>query len=855
MKKIFPLVLLFLLLVSISWGKEVPGSTAKIVGHHFLTQKGLTSLKEGDLSLIYAPSRGGLVSYYVFGTDRTFVIVAGDDAVEPVLGYATDNTFRADHMPPQVSSFMDGYAEQIAEVAAGGAQSSPAVARQWQDLIANVRVSAAKTTAVTPLLTMTWDQGNYYNADCPYDFGGGGRSVTGCVATAMAQVMKFWSWPTTGVGMHSYSSSCCGSLYANFGATTYNWASMPNSVTSPNAAVAKLMSHCGISVDMNYSASTSGAYVISTASPITHCAEYAMRTYFNYKSTLHGEKRSSYTESGWKSLLKGDLDLGRPIVMAGFGSGGGHCFVCDGYDASDFFHMNWGWSGSSNGYFNINALNPGGLGTGGGSGGYNSNQQAIIGVVPNSSTTPATLALADWVNLSATSIFYGSAFSVTTRVRNTSTAAFSGTYCAAAFNSTGAFVTYVDSLTGVSLGAGATSGTLSFSTTGLLSMLPGNYTIGVFYRPVGGGWVSVGNAGSYTNFEPLSVVNNNPMQLYSAITPSPTTFVQGSAASVNLNLLNDDVVSFSGSYDVSLYNLDGSFSSTIQTMSGMTLPSGFAYTSPYLTFSTTSVTSPPGTYFLAVTYNDGSGWYLCGSDYFTNPVMVTVAAPPPSPDIYEVNNTLSTAYSLPLTWSGDVATKSTTGSNIHVSTDNDYYKITLGAGYNYAITARVNDVVSSDDAVTYGIDVVWSYSTDNGATWSSVYTDVMTGTINLSGGTGGTVIFRVSPAFAGNTGKYLLKLSNITRSSASAIQFLSLAGARVFPNPASDMVNVDLSGPGASASSVSLTDVQGRQVYHADLAGLQQFSVPVSELPSGTYVLMVQTDAGVLTEKIGTVKK
>jgi len=853
MKKLLLVVALYALCINQIFAREVPAATARLVGAHFLQQKGGLD-SENELKVIYAPMSAGQVSFYVYGTSNSFVIVAGDDAVAPILGYAADHQFIAEKMPVQISSFLDGYTEQIDAIVAAHANASPEVARQWQALQANEPQPAAKTTAVSPLLAVTWNQSPYYNADCPYDWAGGGVSVTGCVATAMAQVMKFWSWPTTGVGMHSYSSSCCGSLYANFGSTTYSWSSMPNSVTSPNAAVAKLMSHCGISVDMNYSASSSGAYVVSSASPVTHCAEYALRNYFNYKPTLHGEERSSYSEAAWKSLLKGDLDAGRPIIMAGFGSGGGHCFVADGYDASDFFHMNWGWGGTSNGYFSINALNPGGLGTGGGSGGYNSNQQAIIGLTPNTGGSTASMVLADWVYVSPATIFYSTSFSVSTRVKNTGTSAFSGTYCAAAFNSSGAFVTYVDSVTGASLGAGVTSSVLSFSTTGLLSMLPGSYTIGIFYRTPGGGWVSVGNAGSYTNYEPLDVVNHNPLQLASTMTLAPTTFVQGSAASVTLNLQNDDFVAFSGSYDVSLYNLDGSFNSTIQTLSGMSLPAGYTYLSPYLTFSTSSITAAPGTYLMAVTYNPGATWYICGSDYFTNPIMVTVVAPPPSPDIYEVNNTAATAYTLPLTWSGDVASKSTTGSNIHVTSDNDFYKIVLASEYDYAITARVNDVVSKDDAATYDIDAVWSYSTDNGATWSAVYTDVMTGTINLTGGTGGTVIFKVSPAFAGNTGKYLLKLSNITRTAPSALPEVHLEGVSVYPNPATDLLNVDLSGTGAHALSVSISDVQGRVMLSQALNNISQITVPVQSLPVGNYILNLQTDGGELIRKV-TIKR
>ncbi len=849
---IFTFVLLFLLASNICIAKEVPAPVAQKVAYHYLLQKGVASLKnQADVNIIYTSKHDGTVSYYVYGTDHSFVIVSGDDAVMPVLGYAVDNTFSPDHIPGQISSFLDGYSEQIEAVSAAKISATPAISESWNNLIHNIATgTAAKTTAVTPLTTTHWNQVGYYNADCPYDYAGGGRAVTGCVATAMAQVMKYWNWPANGTGIHSYSSSCCGILSANFGSTTYNWSSMPDNVVSPNPAVAKLMSHAGISVDMNYSAASSGAFVVSSASPVTNCAEYALKNYFNYKPTLSGKERSSYSESAWIALLKTELDAARPIVFAGFGSGGGHCFVADGYDASNFFHMNWGWGGTSDGYFSINALNPGGLGTGGGSGGYNSNQQAIIGIQPNSGTPTASLQLYDYVYSTASTINYIAPFTISTNIANPGTTAFSGKFAAAAFNSSGTFVTFIDSITGFSLPAGYSSGTVNFATTGLLSMLPGTYSIGIFYKSATSDWVAVANAGAYTNFPTMNVVNHNSMQMASAMSLTPTTFVQGSPASVNLNLQNDGA-SYTGSYDLSLYNLDGTFNSSIQTMSGMSLPAGYTYTSPFLTFSTSSITAAPGTYLLATTYSVGSSWYLCGTDYFLNPVYVTVVAPPPSPDMYEVNNTISTAYNLPLTFSGDVAAKSTTGSNIHVTTDNDYYKIVLAAGYNYSITARVNDLVSSDDATPYSIDVLWTYSTDGGSSWSPAYSDVMTGTINLSGGTGGTVLFKVSPTFAGNTGTYLLKLSNITRTATVAtITDVKLNEATVYPNPATDVINVDLTGTGVHSTTITLIDVSGKTVYSKDVSNQQLIEIPVHNVASGIYFVRLNAEGDVLTKKV-----
>ncbi|MBK7113736.1 MAG: C10 family peptidase [Flavobacteriales bacterium] len=164
----------------------------------------------------------------------------------------------------------------------------------------------------------TWNQAPHYNAQCP------GGSVTGCVATAMAQIMKFWNHPATGSGFHQFNHPQYGTLAANFGGTTYAWGSMPNNVSSANSAVATLMYHCGGGVDMQYSPEVSGAWVIQSHSPSTdHNAEYALRTYFGYRSTLSGVARENYAQAQWIDLLRTELDAGRPILYDGFGDGGG----------------------------------------------------------------------------------------------------------------------------------------------------------------------------------------------------------------------------------------------------------------------------------------------------------------------------------------------------------------------------------------------------------------------------------------------------------------------------------------------------------------------------------------------------
>jgi len=613
-------------------------------------------------------------------------------------------------------------------------------------------------------------------------------------------------------------------------------------------------------VDMNYGVGSqggSGAYVVSSASPVTNCSEYALETYFGYKTSLEGVTRYGYTTSQWVNLLKSELDAGRPILYAGYGGGGGHCFVTDGYDDSNnFFHFNWGWSAAYDGFFAIDALNPGGVGTGGGSGGYNSSHQAVIGIEPiggggGGGTPTADLQLYDYVTPTFSTIYYGGAFGVTTNIYNNGTNTFNGDYCAAVFDNNMTFVDYVEILSGNSLASGYVyTGGLTFSTSGLLSMLPGNYFVGVFFRPTGGNWVQVANAGGYTNMTPMTVINPNDIEMYSAMTLSPSSaLVQGQPASVTLNLVNDGTATYTGLYDVSLYDLDGTWIETVGTIEELSgLPSGYVYLSPYLTFSSTAIAAPPGSYLLAVTHlpSGGSNYEIVGSSYYQNPVMVTVQGPTLQGDIYEANNTQAQAYNLPITFSGNAASKNTQGSNCHTGTDYDFYKIVLPPGSSYNVTPRLQDSYDNNNGLTYTLDAMFTYSTD-GSTWSAVYDDVIPSPIVLSNG--GTVYYHVSPYFSGQTGTYRLDM-DITRSTTVGISEPGARALVVFPNPASGVLNVDLTGFAGGLNQFEIVNALGQTVYrNQGVLDGDVMHLPLDGFANGVYKIQVLTADGLVSEK------
>ena len=348
----------------------------------------ISTKKDVNSSVLYT-------NFYVFNIvdGEGFIIISADDNVEPILGYSFEKDFEIEKIPSQVANWLEDYSTQIAVVIENKISSKSAITK-WGNLLSNIIIKEKTLpTAVKPLLKTTWNQNPYYNDLCPTD--NGVKTVTGCVATAMAQAMKYWNYPTTGTGSRTYTAGTYGSQTANFGSTTYNWANMPNNVISPNSDVAKLMYHCGVAIEMKYgTAASGGSSAYNTYDPnylASPCTHFALKDYFKYDAnSIASIFKKNYTDQTWIDKIKSELTQARVVIFEGSSSSGtgGHCFVADGFDQNNFIHFNWGWGGSYDGYFSVTSLIPSGTGTGGGSGNYTSFQGAVIGIKPPSTIAP-----------------------------------------------------------------------------------------------------------------------------------------------------------------------------------------------------------------------------------------------------------------------------------------------------------------------------------------------------------------------------------------------------------------------------------------------------------------------------------
>ncbi len=368
MKKYLMTLLALVLGIGMAHAKPVSVDQAKSVGQMYVQANFEQSRQSQDLTLVYTGSSNrGEACFYVFNVgDHGFVIVSADDFYRPIIGYSQERNFDTE-INPELGYMLNKLIAYRSGRLTGNAV--PQVAAEWQSVMNSGKmISRNGGRREFHLVQTEWDQGSPYNYYCPQASGGpGGRTYAGCVATAMSQVMKYWNHPLQGTGSHTDYNSGFGALSANFGATTYDWDNMPLRLrnSSPQVeieAVALLMYHCGIAVDMHYAVDGSGAY--------SNDVPERIRQYFGYSNQAVLKSRDSYSYADWAQMLKESFDMEWPVYYSGHSTDGGHAFVCDGYNDDDFFYFNWGWSGSGDGFFDFDQIE------------YNSSDGAIFNFVP-----------------------------------------------------------------------------------------------------------------------------------------------------------------------------------------------------------------------------------------------------------------------------------------------------------------------------------------------------------------------------------------------------------------------------------------------------------------------------------------
>ena len=379
MKKVV-LLSLGILLFTMALPKEVSQKTAselalKVYYHRLNKYYRKVDFDALHIKDIFTVQENSVNVYYIFNIAHYgFIIISADDRMVPVIGYTFDYQYNPDDVSPNFQSWLESRKASILFAIEETNEASVEIRKKWNDIARlDVTQQVQKSDkGVSPLLPSTWDQGYPYNYDCPYGTGGpGGRVWAGCVATAYGQLMYYWRWPDTGTGSHCYVPEGYEEQCADFENTHYNWNAMLDhlDIKNASAAVAQLLHHAGIGVDMIYGPDGSGAYSWDVVD--------AMKNYFKYSDATEILFRSDYGDEEWISILKQQLDSGYPMYYAGCQGKGCHAFVLDGYTEEEEYHFNLGWGGVANGYYTID--NPAGFPVW---------QQVIINSIPNDEYPP-----------------------------------------------------------------------------------------------------------------------------------------------------------------------------------------------------------------------------------------------------------------------------------------------------------------------------------------------------------------------------------------------------------------------------------------------------------------------------------
>ena len=378
MLKHYYFLLALLLVTSSVCAAPITKEQAQKKAAAFAVQKGMT-LSSKQSSVHRAPKVKGQDDspYYVFDMDANggFVIVSGDDRTSSIIGYTENGNYDEETLPENMKSWLKMISDRIRTLGDAPAMLAAAKTTPVQ------RRAQGSTSAISPMLTSTWNQGTPYWDNCPKR--NGSRCYTGCTATAFAQVMYFYRWPQDATtSIPGYTDE--GLSYSTLSSTTFNWSAMKNSYsdsdsgTSSGNAVAKLMHYVGKGALMHYTPQGSGAAFSN--------AIYALKNYFGYPDDIYEIHKDGYSSSDWVDAVYGELSSGRPVLIEGYSDiewGGGHAFVCDGYRTDGCFHINWGWGGWCDGYFNLDILNPddhSGMGASPNGDGYYWHEGAVLNV-------------------------------------------------------------------------------------------------------------------------------------------------------------------------------------------------------------------------------------------------------------------------------------------------------------------------------------------------------------------------------------------------------------------------------------------------------------------------------------------
>lgn len=794
--------------------------------------RGIKKVSENNLSISYIKKYAGIegdsiAAFYVFNKENSgFIIVSGNDKAKQILGYSDSSLFDINQCSENLKWWLQFYTKQISSIKRESINT--------YTLPFNSNTNKYFATSISPLLgNIKWNQGSPYNNLCPViNTSSGEKAVTGCVATAMAQVMKYYNWPVQGTGSNSYTTSTLGiSLSLDFSQTTFDWANMTDTYTSSSTAtqqnaVATLMYNCGVAVNMNYNTS-SGASTTKMG--------LALINNFGYDSNIQQYPRNYYTRNEFGQLIKTELNEARPVLFSGVSpEGDGHEFIVDGYDTNGLFHVNWGWGGMSNGYFEISALNPDAQGIGGSVGGFDSDQGITIGIQkPNSSSVPTYLLYADNAPTSTTTTTTkGQTFAINVKnLFNKGLTTFSGSIGLGIYKNNVLQQTMgTSTISSLSPNYGWSS--KNFNSSISSSLADGSYKIYVVYKASSStsDWQIVRSLVGNPNYMNLTVSENT----ITLNTPTTGPVLSLDSLAITGNLYNMKT----GRFTVKITNTGEEYNSVI----GIALTSTSDNTKSQLISCPVNISSGETRIIqLSDTIKLATGEY-------------SVSA------MYDPNNNYNNASSVSAFGTAMI-------KNI-VASPTDAPNLTLTKEISFPDNNAVdknNAVLSATIKNTTGIFdskiIAFVFNTSGGSSltylgYQSAYFDVgeertvkFAGSLALNKGIYKIVVYYLNSSDSwtriGTNSSYSQLQFTLT-DNVTEIEIPEQNEITVFPNPAKNILNIRTA---SELKSVRLTDISGRVILQKQVSGMNEV-ISIDQMNNGIYILTTETSDGTFTTKI-----
>ncbi len=794
--------------------KKAPSTTNSV-------QLIFSKTKKNELSTSY---------YYIFNqaNNQGFVIVSGDENANEILAYSDESNFDPQNIPDNMKYWLSVYENEMDNLKATDLQKIKA------DISKPTKIKKASeniSVSVSPLLGgIKWDQDSPYNNLCPIiNNSTNERAVTGCVATGMAQVMKYYQWPVTGTSENSYTTASYQiPLYVDFSLTSYDWANMTdtyksNSTATEKNAVATLMYHCGVSVNMNYAESSGAA---STA------AAKALINKFGYDSNIQHIYRNYYTRDEWKSIIKDELSAARPVLYGGDTGSSGHFFVCDGYDNNDFFHFNWGWGGTSNGYFRISALDPTEQGIGGSTGGYNNSQIMIIGIQkPSPTSLPKYLIYTgDTITYPAPSVARNANFTIKVNsIYNYGMNSFSGKIGLALFDNNNTYLADIKNISDITLNSGSGFPTLTFSSINIANqVINGNYRIYCVYKATpGNDWQIVRTEVGKPNYINLSVTSNF---IYFSTPTNESPALQLNSLTQTGNLYSNKI----GRINVSITNNGKEYNSFINIKLHSTTDNNISQlvSSKNINITTgetrelnfnDSIKLPAGTYYLSTWYSPTNDPNANMFVQLGNNTPVTILGTPTGDPTLSLNSKISFP-------DASIVYNNMAALNAQITN--------TGGLYDKKMIAFIFPKTGGSSLTYIGYrDVIIEQNETKNITFQ--------GSINLPLNDYLVAIYYQNNlnAWTGFTPTNFSQLNfTLVDVSTAVLPFESIKDLVVFPNPATNQITIQSSN---TIRLYRIFNLLGEEVKNNKTTLKNEQKINISTLKSGSYIIRIETEVGI----------